>query len=99
MFDNRHDSCSFLRLSLFENLIFIVKMLNRNNASQRTPIGEESLYLELDYSLTRLNLTNIENMLCFVCSKSVESKLVKLETSSKVILLLASLLKKSAKAL
>ena len=37
-------------------------------------------------SLTRLDLTNKENLLFFVCSEATESKLVKLETSHTVIL-------------
>ena len=37
-------------------------------------------------SLTRLDLTKQENMLLFVCSEAVESKLVKLETMHTVTL-------------
>ena len=36
-------------------------------------------------SLKRLNLTKIDNMVLFVCSEAVKSKLVKLETGSTVI--------------
>ena len=47
---------------------------------------EGSLYLQWVSSLTRLDLTYVENVLLFVCSEVVEYKLLKLETSHTVIL-------------
>ena len=48
-------------------------------------MGEGSLY-GWSLNLTRLKLTHKENMFLFVCSETVVSKLVKLETSCTVIL-------------
>ena len=45
-----------------------------------------SITVWLVSSLTRLDLTKKENMWLLVCSESAESKLVKLETSTEVIL-------------
>ena len=42
--------------------------------------------VQLVSSLSRLDLTNNENTLIFVCSKADESKLLKLETNRTVIL-------------
>ena len=48
---------------------------------QRTLIVEGRITVQLASSLTRLELTNEENMLLWECSETVESKLVILETS------------------
>ena len=53
---------------------------------QRTLTIGGSKTVQLVSSLTGLDLTKKENMLLFVCSDAVESKLVKLETSHTVIL-------------
>ena len=50
-----------------------------------SPVGGH-ITVQLVSSLLRLDLTKEENMLFFVCSEAVESKLVKLETSRTVIL-------------
>ena len=49
-----------------------------------SPLGGR-ITVQLVSSLLRLDLTKEENMLFFVCSEAVESKLVKLETSRTVI--------------
>ena len=53
---------------------------------QRTLTIVGSVTVQLVSSLTRLDLTNKENILFFVCSEAAESKLVILGTSRTVIL-------------
>ena len=47
--------------------------------------------LQMFYSLTRLDLTNNENMLFFVCSEAPNLKLVKLETCCRYSVILPSI--------
>ena len=52
----------------------------------RTPTEEGMITVRLVSSSTRLDLTKKENMLLFVSSEAVVSKILKLETSRTVIL-------------
>ena len=52
--------------------------------NQRTLTIRKNITVCLVCRFTRLDLTKQENMLLFLCSEAVESKLVKLETSRTV---------------
>ena len=60
---------------------FLSSAKSSNDPNQRPlTIGDRD-HCTVVSSSTRLDLTNKENMLSFVCSEAVESELVKLDTS------------------
>ena len=61
------------------------KNLSNDGLHQTTLTAGGRITVRLVSSLTRQDLTQKENMLLFLCSEAVESKLVKLETSRTVI--------------